>query len=75
MAIEEQVAVVYCGVRGHLDKVDPTKITQYETEFMQLLKSSHKDLLDDIATQGQITEATDAKLKKIVNDFTATFQG
>merc|ERR1712079_42688 len=30
MAIEEQVAVIYCGVRGFLDKIDPAKITAFE---------------------------------------------
>lgn len=34
MAIEEQVAVIYCGVRGYLDKMDPTKITAFEKEFL-----------------------------------------
>merc|ERR1712242_689103 len=33
MAIEEQVAVIYCGVRGFLDKMDPTKITDFEKKF------------------------------------------
>lgn len=34
MAIEDQVAVIYCGVRGYLDKVDPAKITAFEKEFL-----------------------------------------
>lgn len=34
MAIEEQVAVIYCGVRGYLDKMDPAKITTFEKEFL-----------------------------------------
>lgn len=34
MAIEEQVAVIYCGVRGYLDKMEPTKITVFEKEFL-----------------------------------------
>lgn len=38
MAIEEQVAIIYCGVRGHLDKVDPSKITVFEKEFSQHVK-------------------------------------
>jgi F-type H+-transporting ATPase subunit alpha len=38
MAIEEQVAVIYCGVRGHLDKLDPAKITAFEKEFLQHIK-------------------------------------
>lgn len=38
MAIEEQVAVVYCGVRGYLDKMEPSKITAFEKEFLQHIK-------------------------------------
>jgi len=38
MAIEEQVAVIYCGVRGFLDKVVPSKITTFEKKFLQHIK-------------------------------------
>jgi len=75
MAIEDQVAVIYCGVRGHLDKLDPSKITAFEKEFLAHIKGSHADILPTIAKDGKITDETDAKLKKIVKDFLATFQG
>ncbi|RZF44718.1 hypothetical protein LSTR_LSTR000670 [Laodelphax striatellus] len=74
MAIEEQVAVIYCGVRGHLDKLDPAKITAFEKEFLQLVKTSHQDVLQSIAKEGKITEDTDAKLKSIVTTFLSSFQ-
>ncbi|KAG6456217.1 hypothetical protein O3G_MSEX009582 [Manduca sexta] len=73
MAIEEQVAIIYCGVRGHLDKLDPSKITAFEKEFTQHIKTSHQGLLSTIAKDGQITPESDAALKKIVTDFLATF--
>merc|ERR1712055_1076033 len=73
MPIEDQVAVIYCGVRGHLDKLDPAKITKFEKEFMATIKTSHQDLLDTIATEGQVSADTDAKLKTIVTDFMASF--
>jgi len=74
MAIEEQVPVIYCGVRGYLDKLDPSKITAFEKEFLQHIKTSHTDVLAAIAKDGKITDETDAKLKKIVPAFLATFQ-
>jgi len=74
MAIEEQVPVIYCGVRGYLDKLDPAKITAFEKEFLQHIKTSHKDVLQAIAKDGKITDETDAKLKKIVTEFLASFQ-
>merc|ERR1711935_1241004 len=35
MAIEEQVAVIFCGVRGFLDKIDPSKTTDFEKKFLE----------------------------------------
>jgi len=74
MAIEEQVCVIYCGVRGYLDKLDPGKITAFEAEFLQHIRSSQQDLLKTIAKEGQINENSDAKLKQVVKDFMVGFQ-
>lgn len=75
MAIEEQVAVIYCGVRGYLDKLEPSKITSFEKEFLQHIRTSHKDLLSTIAKEGMISEGSDAKLKSIVTSFLSGFSG
>ena len=73
MAIEEQVAVIYTGVRGHLDKLEPSRITSFETAFLQHLRSSHQDLLDIIRAEGQISDTTDKRLKDLVTSFVSTF--
>uniref|UniRef100_T1E6G7 ATP synthase subunit alpha n=1 Tax=Crotalus horridus TaxID=35024 RepID=T1E6G7_CROHD len=73
MAIEEQVAVIYAGVRGHLDKLDPSKITKFEQAFLAHVLSNHQPLLTTIKTEGKISEQTDAKLKEIVTTFLSTF--
>jgi len=74
MAIQEQVAVIYCGVRGYLDKVEPSKITEFEKQFLEHVKATQGGLLDQIAKDGHLSEASDAALKKVVGDFMATFQ-
>lgn len=38
-------------------------------------RTSHQDVLKSIAAEGKLSEETDAKLKKIVQEFIATFQG
>lgn len=75
MAIEEQVAVIYCGVRGYLDKMDPGKITAFEREFLAHVKTNEKALLSQIATDGKISDETEAKLKNVVTSFMSTFSG
>lgn len=69
-----QVAVVYTGVRGYLDKLDPAQIGKFESQFLGLIRTQHKDILQTIAAEGKISESTDAKLKKVVTDFMASFQ-
>lgn len=73
MAIEEQVAVIYAGVRGYLDKLDPSLVTSFESSFLQHLRSSQQSLLDTIRTEGQLSPETDEKLKKVVISFMETF--
>ncbi|XP_039084755.1 ATP synthase subunit alpha, mitochondrial [Hyaena hyaena] len=74
MAIEEQVAVIYAGVRGYLDKLEPSKITKFEQAFLAHVISQHQALLGNIRTDGKISEQTDAKLKEIVTNFLAGFE-
>lgn len=73
MAVEDQVAIIYAGVRGHLDTMDPSLITKFEEEFITHVRSSHQDVLDTIRKETKISDETEAKLKKIVVDFLAGF--
>ena len=73
MPIQDQVAVIYCGVRGFLDKVDPARITEFEKKFLAHVKGTQQPLLDTIATDGMLSPATDAALNKVVVDFMAGF--
>ncbi len=50
MAVEEQVCIIYTGVCGHLDKVDPSRITSFEEEFVPY---SHQDILQSIRDNGK----------------------
>uniref|UniRef100_A0A8I3PFJ8 ATP synthase subunit alpha n=2 Tax=Canis lupus familiaris TaxID=9615 RepID=A0A8I3PFJ8_CANLF len=74
MAFEEQVAVIYAGVRGYLDKLEPSKITKFEHAFLAHVFSQHQALLGNIRTDGKISEQSDAKLKEIVTNFLAGFE-
>jgi len=73
MAIEEQVAAIYCGVRGYLDKVEPSRITEFEKKFMEHVRATQRPLLDQIGKDGFLSEASDAALKAVVTDFMASF--
>ncbi|XP_065319749.1 ATP synthase subunit alpha, mitochondrial-like [Gordionus sp. m RMFG-2023] len=73
MAIEDQVAIIYTGVKGFIDKLDPSKITKFEREFSAHFKSVHSDLLKRIKEEGKIADDVDAAMRKIVSEFVAQF--
>ena len=69
-----QVTVIYAGVKGHLDKLDPSKITKFEREYLAHIRSTQTELLKTIREEGQISPASDAKLKELVTSFLASFK-
>uniref|UniRef100_A0A2I3GTI4 ATP synthase F(1) complex subunit alpha, mitochondrial n=1 Tax=Nomascus leucogenys TaxID=61853 RepID=A0A2I3GTI4_NOMLE len=73
VAIEEQVAVIHAGVRGYLDKLEPSKITKFENAFLSHV-SWYQALLGTIRADGKISEESDAKLKEIVTNFLSEFE-
>merc|ERR1712212_1424347 len=73
MPIEDQVAVIYCGVRGFLDKLDPSRITEFEAAFVEHIKGTHQGLLDQIRKDGTLSADSDAKLNEIVKAFIASW--
>ena len=72
MTMEDQVAIIFCGVNGHLDDVPTAKIAQLEIEFLKYLRSN-TDVLKSIAESKKIDDATNAKLVKAIQDFKSTF--
>jgi len=73
MDITEQVATIYAGVRGHLDKLEPSKVTAFEAAFVQHIRTAHQDLLKQISLDGKLTDDTEAKLKELVIAFVGGF--
>merc|ERR1712136_531090 len=73
MDVAEQVTVVFCGVRGYLDKVAPNKVTDFEEHFLTHIRANHADLLETIRTEGKLSDATEATLKEVVPAFVKSY--
>ena len=58
---------------GFLDKVDPSKITDFEKKFLEHVRGTQRPLLDQIAHDGHLSPASDQALNKIVKEFISTF--
>ncbi|KAF1743557.1 hypothetical protein MXB_3039, partial [Myxobolus squamalis] len=72
MDIADQVSVIYAGVRGYLDKLDPNKITEFEQGFMLEL-NKNPQITDSIRNEGKLTEETESLLKNLIIEFLKDF--
>jgi F-type H+-transporting ATPase subunit alpha len=73
LKMEEQVCVIYAGVNGYLDPMPVNRVRGFEDGLLHLLRSQHVDILNDIRDTRDLTDATAAKLKGVVDGYARTF--
>ena len=73
LTVEEQVVVVYAGVHGYLDALPVSAVGRYEEQWLSEIKSRGQDVLEAIRTTGNLDDATEARLKELVENFTKNF--
>jgi F-type H+-transporting ATPase subunit alpha len=73
MPIEEQVVVIFAGVRGYLDAITVEQIGRFESTYLAEMRSKHADVLATIRKEGEISAATEASLKGILDNLAKSF--
>lgn len=74
LAVEEQVCVIYSGVKGYLDTVKADDVTRYEHGLLNELRGpAGKDVLAAVRTDKQLKPETEDKLKKLLEDYSKRF--
>ena len=73
MAVEEEIAVIYCGVNGLLANVPIDKVAEFEKQFLQLLHAKHADDVLAVLASGKLTDEVSDKLKAAALEVSARF--
>ncbi len=73
MAVEEEVAVIYCGVNGLLENVPADKVLEFEKQFIQLLQAKYQADVLDVIKKGTLTDDAAAKLTSAAKEVAASF--
>lgn len=73
LTIDEQVAVIYSGVKGYLDKVAVKDVTRYEHALLGELRTKGADILASIRDEKALSKDIESKLAKLIEDFTKSF--
>ena len=73
MLIEEQVAVIFAGVKGYLDGVALADVGRFEIGLLDQLRGSGKKILASIRDEKSISDKTEKDLHDLIDSFTKSF--
>ncbi|KAI8342951.1 ATP synthase subunit alpha [Chlamydoabsidia padenii] len=73
LSIQVQVPIVFAGVNGFLDKIPVQKVVDWEKDFISYISAEHKDVLEEIRSQGVLSKDLEGKLRDICDTHTKSF--
>ena len=74
MTAENEVAILFAAANGYLDKWPEATVAAYEKQMLEFMDSKYSEILKDIKDTGNISEDTDGKLRKALDEFGEMFQ-
>ena len=69
LSVAEQVISVFSGVNGYLDDIDLGEIKLFESDLIDLMRSSHQDIINSINESGNLDDDIKDKLIGIIEEF------
>jgi len=73
LLVEEQVCVIFAGVRGYLDKIATNRVNDFEEEFLRKLHNDHGEILSSIRESGKLDDENEEKLVEALDAFSKNF--
>ena len=71
--VAEQVAIIYCGVNGLLENVPVDKVSEFEKQFVQLMRAKYQADVLDMISAGKFTDDVTAKITEAATQIAAQF--
>src|SRR5712675_2460372 len=71
--VERQVALIYAGTKGYLDKIALGDIRAFEAGLYKFLETRHPQVFKDIVAKKQLDDPTKAALDTAVKEFVTQF--
>merc|ERR1712070_109325 len=73
LEVEEQVVILFAGVRGFIDRIDVAQVTGFEKSWLEYVKSN-STILTDIKGSGYVlTKEIDDKLTTLCDDYSSSY--
>jgi len=72
VSVANQIAIIYLGTKGLLNKIPVNKVREFEAEFVQYLENKHADVLKSLAS-GKYDDSLTSVLETVAKDLTAKY--
>ncbi|MEI3479195.1 MAG: F0F1 ATP synthase subunit alpha [Bilophila sp.] len=69
MPTQEQVVSMYAATRGFMDDVPVASVQDFERDFLEFMRSSRADILDDIVSRKALDADPESRLKDAILEF------
>ncbi|GAB3824122.1 F0F1 ATP synthase subunit alpha [Pontibacter rugosus] len=73
VAVEEQVAMIYCATNGLLDEVPVSEVRAFEGEYLRALRAQHTDVLNGLRA-GKLDDQITGTLKQVAKEISAKYR-
>ncbi|HAF70214.1 MAG: ATP synthase subunit alpha [Acetothermia bacterium 64_32] len=74
MPVEEQIAILYVAVSGHLDDLPVEAVSSFEGRFLAYLREEHKEVLEELRRERHMTDSVRKGLEAAVKAFKDSFR-
>ncbi|PPR43316.1 MAG: ATP synthase subunit alpha [Alphaproteobacteria bacterium MarineAlpha8_Bin1] len=75
LKVEEQVVIIFAGVKGHLDDIEINNVTSFEKILLEHLRSSGKKILETINKEQAINDNLEKEINTFIEDVKKKFLG
>jgi F-type H+-transporting ATPase subunit alpha len=72
MPVEDQVAIIFCGTNGLIQKVPVDKVRNFETEYLFFLRNNHPDLLANLKA-GKLMDDDLTTMRRVAADLSSKY--
>src|SRR5687767_7816758 len=73
LPVEKQVAIIYAGTNGYLDKYPVNRLRDYEQQLYDFIEKKHPAVLKDIVSKGKIDDELKPRINTALGEFDKVF--
>jgi F-type H+-transporting ATPase subunit alpha len=73
LAVEKQIVIIYAGTRGYIDRIDASKLREFERGLYDFVEKKYPGIYETLRTKKALDDESEKLLKKALEEFSTAF--